>query len=418
MPSPRKTLTAGELRRYVQDTCFAPTSDRRVGIEVEFLTVPVAHPNTHADFDLVGHALAGAGAPPQASRVTFEPGGQFELSSPLADDVGAACTAIAFDLDWARTALAAEGIALAGVGLDPVRRNRRVVALPRYAAMEAYFDAGGPSGRTMMCGTAAIQVNLDIGDADGAGDRWRLAHAIGPTLAAAFANSPIARGRATEWQSARLANWWEIDRTRTFPAEDDEIRDETSAWLHYALRANVMLIRLDDDRFVPQLRAVSFEQWMANGHDLGYPTLDDFAYHLTTLFPPVRPRGWLEMRTIDALPDPLWRVAAAVSTALLDDDEAADRARWATAGAAEQLWIEAFHDGLRHPVLARAAAACFAAARDALSRVGADPETIDATEDFIDRYVARERSPADDRRAEWREQPALMASPVEEATWT
>ena len=51
---------------------------------------------------------------------------------------------------------------------------------------------------------------------------------------------------------------------------------------------------------------------VADGHQLGYPTVDDLAYHLATLFPPVRPKGWLELRMIDAVPDPRWQVAVAL----------------------------------------------------------------------------------------------------------
>ena len=51
------------------------------------------------------------------------------------------------------------------------------------------------------------------------------------------------------------------------------------------------------------LAPLTFAEWIEDGHELGWPTLDDLDYHLTTLFPPVRPRGWLELRMIDALPD-------------------------------------------------------------------------------------------------------------------
>ena len=75
-----------------------------------------------------------------------------------------------------------------------------------------------------------------------------------------------------------------------------------------------------DDRYVPLgdtlLRA---RDWVEAGHPLGFPTADDLAYHLTTLFPPVRPKGWLELRMIDALPDPWWRVPVAVAAAWIDD---------------------------------------------------------------------------------------------------
>ena len=108
---------------------------------------------------------------------------------------------------------------------------------------------------------------------------------------------------------------------------------------------------------------MSFEQWIVDGHALGWPTLDDLAYHVTTLFPPVRPRGWLELRMIDALPEQWWPVAVAVTVALLDDPLAAE---WATVGDRARVrdrWSTAARDALHDPALGDAARWCFDAAR-------------------------------------------------------
>ena len=72
---------------------------------------------------------------------------------------------------------------------------------------------------------------------------------------------------------------------------------------------------------------MTFAEWVSGSTPHGRPTYDDLAYHLTTLFPPVRPQGWLELRTVDALPDVHWPVAVAVTSALVEDDRAAGRAR-------------------------------------------------------------------------------------------
>ena len=149
-----------------------------------------------------------------------------------------------------------------------------------------------------------------------------------------------------------------MDPSRTGPVQRPDPRprrlgsapDPVEEWLRYALDARVMMIRATPDRFVPidgplGSGQLTFAAWMQRGHELGWPTLDDFEYHLTTLFPPVRPRGWLELRMIDALPDPWWRVAAAVTTALLEDGDAGAAAleavsapppgqAWPTTGAA------------------------------------------------------------------------------------
>jgi glutamate--cysteine ligase len=152
---------------------------------------------------------------------------------------------------------------------------------------------------------------------------------------------------------------------------------------------------------------LTFADWIEHGHDLGWPTADDLEYHLGTLFPPVRPRGWLELRMVDALPSPWWRVAAAVIPMLLNDGEAAARATAAVADTAG-LWDAAARDGLANPALARAARACFAAASEALTRADADRTTVDAVAEFVDRYVARGRCPADDLLHAWHRDGTLL----------
>jgi glutamate--cysteine ligase len=246
----------------------------------------------------------------------------------------------------------------------------------------------------MMSRTASVQVNLDAGSsAEAAAKRWHLVHQVGPTLAAAFANSPLASGQRTGWRSTRLANWFAMDPTRTASAYRPGVGP--SAWIDYALAARVMMIRSEDDVYQAVRNGMTFEEWVLQGHPDGWPTMDDLDYHLTTLFPPIRPRGWLELRFLDALPDPWWRVAAAVTTACLDDETCADAAAKATDGTGH-LWCEAASLALTHPDLRRAAEACFEAALDALDRLDVDDTTATACGNYLDRYVARGRCPGDD----------------------
>jgi len=379
-------MSAEDVRRYLTEHAFVPGAER-VGAEIEWLTYDSSDPNAAVPFDRV---RAGASAARLRSTLTFEPGGQIELSTPPEPGITACCATLATDEEALRRTLAAQGVALAGIGLDPVRGHRRVLATPRYAAMERYFDEGGPAGRRMMCRTAAVQVNVDAGSDPAA--RWGLAHRIGPVLAAAFANSPLLEGRRTPWRSARLATWWAMDRTRTSPVPQDA--DPVEAWTRYVLEANVMLIRTDEDRYEPVMETLPFERWIEHGHPLGYPTLDDLAYHLTTLFPPIRPRGWLELRMIDAQADPWWRAAIAVPVALLYDEEAATVA--SDAAPEGDLWVEAFSEGPAHPALREAVEIFFDAALGALPRLGADPATLGAVARFAARYAFRGRCPADD----------------------
>jgi glutamate--cysteine ligase len=406
MPAPRRSLTLADVHDHVRRYCFTPGDPQgRVGVELELLTLPAGDPSGRPSAaDLVA-AMGHAGLP-GCSRLTMEPGGQIEVSSLPRVGPAAAIDATAADVCVLRAELMTAGIQTIAVGLDPSRPNRRVVHSPRYDAMEAYFEGDGGAGRAMMCGTASVQVNLDLGGGRAA-RRWRLAHAIGPMLVAAFANSPLACGRPTGASSSRQQIWSALDPSRSAPALS--LLSPADSWARYALAARVVLVRAEPERYVAVRDGMSFARWMAEGHELGYPTADDFAYHLTTLFPPVRPKGWLELRMIDAVPDPWWQVAVAVATALLDDPEAFDMAERTCRPVAE-CWADAAAHGLGHPALASAARTCFAAAVEALPRLGVDRAMVAATEAFVDRYVDRGRSPGDDLLAAWRAGSRPMAA--------
>jgi glutamate--cysteine ligase len=178
-------------------------------------------------------------------------------------------------------------------------------------------------------------------------------------------------------------------------------------WAEYVLEAKVMLIRAADGSFRPIESSLTFREWMEAGHELGYPAADDLEYHMTTLFPPVRPRGWLELRMIDALPDPLWVVPLAVAAGLLLEPEGREQATAACAPAAGR-WLDAMCSGLADAVLAACAERCFDVADGALARLGVAGPTRAAVSDYAERYVARRRTPADDRLDLWSETGALL----------
>lgn len=389
MPTAQRRLSAGAARRIVHDgACTAADGPPKIGLELEWLTWAVDDPRRRVTPDDIAAALARSGPLPHGGRVTVEPGGQVELSSPPQVSLAAALRTTGADASALRATLEASGIRTEGRGFDPHRVPRRVLHEPRYEAMERYFDAQGGAGRTMMCATAALQLNIDVaGDPD---ETWQLAHLVGPVLAAAFANSP---GRAS--RSERLRTWAAIDPYRTAPVGGSAAGP---AWADYALAAPVMLFRPGTHRSArPVEPALPFARWLHEGHHGVWPTEDDLAYHLTTLFPPVRPRGWLELRMIDALPDPWWQVATAVAVAVLHDPDAASVARDACAGVAGR-WDEAAVHGLTHRGLAEAAVRCFEATLDALPRLGGNglTDVADACASYLDRYVRRGRTPADD----------------------
>ena len=259
-------------------------------------------------------AIATGGPLPHGSRITFEPGGQVEVSTPPAPDGPTAVDHAAEDALAVRTRLATAGMELVAVGLDAGGPRRRVADEPRYAAMARYFDRLGSAGATMMCGTASLQVNIGFdGDLDA---HWEYAHDLAPVLGAMFAHSPLVDGRPSGWQSSRLAVWAALEPRRTGPVPTRP--GARNAWIRYALDAPVMLMHQRSDCVVPS-PVPTLREWIEQGHDGTYPDADDVGYHLTTLFPPVRPRGWIELRVLDALPEPWWRVAAAITVTALGD---------------------------------------------------------------------------------------------------
>jgi glutamate--cysteine ligase len=389
---PTRSLREDDVADWVRESCFVSGDRGRVGVELEWLPEPPPStlPAVHAEL-------------PFGSVVTFEPGGQVELSTPPFRGTAAACDAAAADAAALQLPLAAEGVHLFSSGLAPGSEPRpRIHPAPRYAAMERFFDRDGDAGRTMMTRTAAVQINLDAGDGDDVRRRWQRAHAAGPALAAAFANSAIHDGRPSSHQSTRLAIWQAIDASRTAPAGSASDVDPWGSWADYVLDAQVMMVRDGGDARCCDSR-LTFREWISSGHkDFGHPTRDDLAYHATTLFPPIRPKGWLELRMIDALPDPWWRAAVTVSTAVVTDPAVADDVAAALAPT-HDMWAEAARDAVADPMLATAAATCFEATLDALPRLGVTGETAQATRDYYERFVVKGRCPADEQREAWEE---------------
>lgn len=359
MPSDTRQLGLLDARALIVDHGFGVNGDSpdgpRIGVELESFTLPACDP-----------ARLPRPLLPAGSRLTFEPGGQVELSSLPATTVGAACNALATDLAELRESFSRLNIQLTQHGLS-MCRPLRLVDGPRYRAMEEYFDRNGPEGRRMMCATAAVQVNLSHGPG-----RWHAANALGPVLASSFASSRVAG-----WANARLATWLALDPSRTAPVPGHT--EPSDAWADYALAAQVMFIRVTEHSYQILDQPLTAADWVRKGHDLGWPTADDLAYHLTTLFPPVRPKRWLELRMIDALPDPWWRVPVAVASVLVDDPEVVKEAEPAAI-----RWEEAARKGLDDPVIAGVARLGAQRALAQLDRVGADGRTAQLTEQWAD----------------------------------
>ncbi|MFI7576683.1 ergothioneine biosynthesis glutamate--cysteine ligase EgtA [Micromonospora sp. NPDC049497] len=387
---------AGHIARI----CFKTGPPTHTGVELEWTVHDAADPARPVEGARLRAAL-GRHCPPTldgaspatrlryGSTVTVEPGGQVEISTAPRSAIGALIRATDADIAELTALLAAAGLVLGRSGIDPYRPPRPVVETPRYRAMRRVFDRRGPAGRTMMYSTAGLQVCLDAGEAEQVPARWAAVHALGPPLLAAFATAHRHAGRATGWASARMAAWFGIDPTRTRPVWTPERADEdpVAGWTAYVLAAPLLCLRGAGADWTPPA-GVTFADWL-DGALPRPPTTDDLDYHVSTLFPPVRPRGYLEVRYLDTQPGRDWRLPLAVLSALLADPDTVRRAH-AVAAPQAHRWQAAARDGLRDRDLAATAVELLDLAVSALPGLHLPPDL----HDDIDRGVRRRRAVA------------------------
>jgi glutamate--cysteine ligase len=355
-----------------RSAALADTDIGPVGLEIEMHLVAlqaVAESVTWSQVTEATGILRGIGL---RSSITVEPGGQVELSCPPAPDIRSAAGGLRAETADVRAALGERGFGVAFVGADPVRPSQRVNPRARYRAMEQHFRATGlgSAGAVMMNSTAALQVNLEAGPQHRWPDRVAHAHRIGPTMLAVAANSPWLSRQPTGWKSARQRAWATLDARACGPVPGCAaapagagVADPAEAWARYAMLAPVAFIKGSGDGVQAVGAPVPFAEWAKGTVRLGnrVPTAADLDTHLTTLFPPVRLRGYLELRYLDVTAPCWWPAIAAVVTTLMDDPVAADAAAEAAEETAE-LWTEAARDGLGNARLASSAVRCLAAA--------------------------------------------------------
>ncbi|MET0701640.1 MAG: ergothioneine biosynthesis glutamate--cysteine ligase EgtA [Mycobacterium sp.] len=386
----RELTGSADAAQHVASASLIDAPVGKVGLEIEAHCFDLAEPRRRPTWDEIRTVIDTVPPLPGGSAITLEPGGAVELSGPPFDGAVPAIAAMATDRGLLRTAFAAAGLGLVLLGADPLRPPQRVNPGSRYQAMEQFFVASdtGPAGAAMMTSTASVQVNLDAGPKEGWAGRVALAHALGPVMIAIAANSPLLDGQFTGWQSSRQMVWSQLDSARCGPiltASDD---DPSTDWARYALKAPVMLVLTPDP--VPVLDWVPFADW-ADGLvplDGRRPTTADLDYHLTTLFPPVRPRGWLEIRYLDSVPDDLWPAVVFTMTTLLDNPAAAAIAAEAVAPVGT-AWDVAARAGLADRHLCAAANTCVTTAAEL-----APPELVGSMERLV-ALVEQGRSPGD-----------------------
>jgi len=199
-------LTSAEVAaQHLIEGCLTHGPVGRAGLEIEAHCYDLAGPLRRPGWDELTTAISALPPLPGGSVVTVEPGGAVELSGPPCSDAVAAISAMESDRAVLRESFAQAGFGLVLLGADPLRPAARVNPGARYHAMEQFFDASqtGAAGAAMMTSTASIQVNVEAGPRGAWADRVRLAHALGPTMIAIAANSPMLDGGFTGWASTR-----------------------------------------------------------------------------------------------------------------------------------------------------------------------------------------------------------------------
>jgi glutamate--cysteine ligase len=394
---------------------FTPSTADRVGLEAELIALDATHRlpapifphdasrGEPATLDVVrrlGSARGWSesespyGSPrfrtPAGGTVSFEPGGQVEWSSTPASSVEAVVAEGQRVMGALAEAAESAGIVLIFRGIDPVNSLERSplrLASRRYARMADYLDRWSPHGATMMRQCAALHLNLDFGERPSR--RWQAATAVTPLLLAIFANSPLYRGAPTGHRSFRAHQWRRFDPRRSglLPG-----RDAPEALFERALAAGDFL----SDREVGESPSV------AERLDAGTMTRGEWRAHLSTFFPELRPRGYMELRAVDALP-PRWYGAPLVFlTGLLYDDSALEWTLRALPEPTEEALEAAGRTGLRDPGLASVARSVFRQALAGAERLGVDftgSEPLAAAAEFFERFTQRGRDPGDDPEA-------------------
>jgi glutamate--cysteine ligase len=350
-----RPLTLDDLAAHLASGC-KPVSDFRVGSEHEKLVYRLgSHETVAYDTDAqgrggifalmdglkrfgwsgvyednqFGHTLIGLTR--GGGNISLEPGGQFELSGAPLESVHDICEEISQHLS--ETAIVAEelGIGFSALGHTPTWTRAEIPVMPkgRYAIMRAYMPKVGGLGLDMMFRTCTVQANLDFASEADMVAKFRVSLALQPIATALFANSPFVEGKPTGLLSSRAHVWTDTDTDRTgmlpFVFEDG-FGFETYA--RYALDVPMYFVKRDG-RYI-DTSGQSFRAFMAGELPAlpgEKPTIKDWEDHLTTLFPEVRLKTYLEMRGADTGPKSRLCALAALWIGLLYDP-ASQAAAW------------------------------------------------------------------------------------------
>jgi glutamate--cysteine ligase len=245
--------------------------------------------------------------------ISLEPGGQFELSGGPVETVHHTCAELMAHLAQVREIARPLRIGFLGIGMTPKWSRQDMPAMPkgRYRIMTAYMPKVGSHGLDMMYRTCTVQTNLDFASEADMVKKLRVSLALQPVATALFANSPFTEGKPNGFLSFRSEIWRDTDNHRAgmLPwAFEPGMGFER--WVDYALDVPMYFVKRGDQYI--DVAGQSFRDLLA-GRLAALPgeraTLSDWANHVSTIFPEVRLKRFLEMRGADGVP---WRMLPAL----------------------------------------------------------------------------------------------------------
>jgi len=256
------------------------------------------------------------------AQITLEPGGQIELSGEPCDSIH--CTAGEFSQHIRELLEVAEplDIVFLGLGMQPISRLDEIEWVPkqRYRIMGPYMLKVGTLGQRMMKQTATVQANIDFLDEKDAMAKFRTGMGLAPLLVAMFANSPISDGQLNGYRSYREHIWTDTDRSRAGLLKFAFDADVSFArYVEYALDVPMYFIIRHHDYI--DMTGVTFRQFLQSGHKGERATIEDWADHLTTLFPETRIKRYIEIRSVDSQPPDLMPALSALIKGIFYDPD-------------------------------------------------------------------------------------------------
>lgn len=256
------------------------------------------------------------------AQITLEPGGQIELSGEPCESIH--CTYGEFSQHIRELLEVAEplDIVFLGLGMQPVSRVEEIEWVPkkRYRIMGPYMLKVGTLGQRMMKQTATVQANVDFLDEKDAMAKFRTGMGLAPVLIAMFANSPISEGQLNGYRSFREHIWTDTDRSRSGLLKFAFAPDASFAhYVEYALDVPMYFIIRHHDYI--DMTGLTFRQFLEHGHNSERATLQDWADHLTTLFPETRIKRYIEIRSVDSQPPELMPALSALIKGIFYDPD-------------------------------------------------------------------------------------------------